>query len=75
MTLLCNPEDRYDKGRMLDLAVVSGMMWAIEAAPVGAMLLTLPVHDSGGATRQGHTLPATLSEDRVLLDVSSAGVP
>jgi len=60
---------------MLDLAVVSGMMWAIEAAPVGAMRLTLPVHDSGGATRQERTLPATPSENRVPLTISSAGVP
>lgn len=60
---------------MLDLAVVSGMMWAIEAAPAGAMWPTPPVIDSSDAAPQERTLPATPSEDRVPLAVSRAGAP
>jgi hypothetical protein len=61
---------------MLDLAVVSGMMRAVPATPVGAAPLTLPVRDSGeDISRRRRILPLTLSEHRLPFAVSSAGVP
>jgi hypothetical protein len=76
MTLPCNPVDRDARGRMLDLAVVSRMRWAVPATPVGAAPLTLPVRGSGeDISRCRRILPVTLSEHRLPFAVSSAGVP
>jgi hypothetical protein len=61
---------------MLDLAVVSGMMWAVPAAPVGAAPLTLPVRGSDeDISRRRRILPVTLSGNRLPFAISSAGVP
>ena len=61
---------------MLDLAVVSGMRWAVPATPVGAAPLTLPIRGSGeDISRRRRILPVTLSEHRLPFTVSSAGVP
>ena len=61
---------------MLDLAVVSGMTWAVPATPVGAAPLTLPVRGSGeDISRRRRILPGTLSGNRLPFVVSSAGVP
>lgn len=60
---------------MLDLAVVSGMPWAVAAAQLGVVMLTLPFRDPGAGGRQDHIVPATLPEDRLPFIVSSAGDP
>ena len=76
MPLPCNPVDRDARGRMLDLAVVSGMMWALPAAPVGAAPLALPVRGADeDISRRKRILPVTLSGDRLPCVVSSAEVP
>lgn len=61
---------------MLDLAVVSGMMWAVPAAPVCAATLALPVRGSGeDISRRRRILPVTLSGNQLPFVVSSAEVP
>ena len=61
---------------MLDLAVVSGMMCAGPAAPVGAATLALPVYTSDeDISRRRHILTVTLSGNGLPFAISSAGVP